>query len=73
MSLFKKKPEKTALIYVLDNKLKTAHEKKESYFYYPLWDKEVKMAASWATHNHILMEKDHQTDGNIYYKFYGIR
>lgn len=74
MTLFKnKKQQKPALIYVLEQLLTGAREKKEGSFYYPLWDHEVTMAASWATRHHIMMEKDHKTDNNIFYKFWGIK
>lgn len=74
MTLFKnKKHEKPALLYVLEEKLREAREKKENCFYYPLWDHEVLLATSWAVSHHMMVEKDHQTDNNIFYKFWGIK
>lgn len=73
MTLFKKKKETPALIYVLNQKLKEAREKEETSFYYPLWEHEVKLARSWGIQNRLLIEPDHQTNGNIIYKFYGYK
>lgn len=72
MTLFKKKTQKPALLFCLKQQLENAKEKGETAFYYPLWEHEISLAAAWATHQHMLMEKDHITDGNVYYKFYGI-
>ena len=55
MTLFKnKKREKPALLYILEEKLREAREKKETSFYYPLWDHEVLLATSWAVSHHIM-------------------
>jgi hypothetical protein len=72
MTLFKKKTQKPALLFCLKQQLENAKEKGETSFYYPLWEHEISLAAAWATHQHMLIEKDHITDGNVYYKFYGI-
>ena len=74
MILFKKKKkEKPALFYCLEEQFQNAKEKGELAFYYPLWDHEVKLATAWAIHHHMMIEKDHITDNNIYYKFYGYK
>ena len=73
MSLFKKKKKVPAVIYSLEKRLAEARRKNESYFYYPLWEHEVDIVRAWALRNHFIVEPDHITDGNVYYKFYGYR
>ena len=68
MSLFKKKT-KPALIFILEDELKRAKEQKAHYFYHILYENERDMAQKWCEKNKIYMEVDHQTDGNIFYKF----
>lgn len=69
MSLFKKKNTQSALIILLDDELKRAKERKEHYFYHILYGNERDMAQKWCQKNGVYMEVDHQTDGNIFYKF----
>ena len=73
MSLFKKKQEIPAVIYSLENRLQEAKDKKEFYFYYPLWDYELDTVRGWAMRKHIMVEVDHKTDKNIFYKFWGYK
>ena len=68
MSLFKKKT-KPALIFILEDELKRAKEQNIHYFYHILYENEKDMAQKWCEKNKIYMEVDHQTDGNIFYKF----
>lgn len=74
MTLFnKKKNDVPAVLYTLNKRLKTAREKQETKFYYPLWEHEVDIVRAWALRNRLIVEPDHITDGDIYYKFYGYR
>ena len=68
MSLFKKKT-KPALIFILEDELKRAKEQNTHHFYHILYENERDMAQKWCEKNKIYMEVDHQTDGNIFYKF----
>lgn len=69
MSLFKKKNSQSALIFLLDDELKRAKERKEHHFYHILYGNEKDMAQKWCQKNGVYMEVDHQIDGNIFYKF----
>ena len=69
MSLFKKKNTTPALIVLLNDELKRAKERKVHHFYHILYDNERDIAQKWCQKNKIYMEVDHQTDGNIFYKF----
>lgn len=73
MTMFKKKKEKPAVIYSVELELQKAREKKATSFYYPLWDSEVDLVRAWAIRNHMWLEPDHITDGNVFYKFYGYK
>lgn len=73
MSLFRKKKEIPAVIYSLNECLKNAREKQEASFYYPLWEHEVDIARAWALQKHMMVEPDHKTDNNIFYKFWGYK
>ena len=68
MSLFKKKT-KPALIFILEDELKRSKEQNVRYFYHILYENEKDMSQKWCEKNKIYMEVDHQTDGNIFYKF----
>lgn len=69
MSLFKKKNNIPALFILLDDEVKRAKEKEKHYFFYSLYDNEKDLAQKWCQKNNVYMEVDHQTDGNIIYKF----
>lgn len=69
MSLFKKKNTTPALIVLLDDELRRAKERETHHFYHILYDNERDMAQKWCQKNKVYMEVDHQTDGNIFYKF----
>lgn len=69
MSLFKKKNSTPALHILLDNELFRAKTREQHYFFYALYDKERDLAQKWCNKNKVYMEVDHQTDGNIFYKF----
>lgn len=69
MSLFKKKNPQSVLIFLLDDELKRAKEHKEHHFYHILYENERIIAQKWCQKNGVYMEVDHQTDGNIFYKF----
>lgn len=71
MPLFKKKKPKPAIIYVLEERLKNAKERGEKYFFYPLWSHELMLVKAWGVRNHIIIEPDHITDNNVFYKFFG--
>ncbi len=74
MTLFKKKPQnKSAIIYLLEDRLEIARENKENSFYYLLTEGDLKLVRPWAEHHGIVMQVDHITDGNIFYKFYGYK
>ncbi len=69
MSLFKKKNSTPTLHILLDNELFRAKTKEQHYFFYALYDNERDLAQKWCNKNKVYMEVDHQTDGNIFYKF----
>jgi len=69
MSLFKKKNDIPALIILLDDALRRAKERETHHFYHILYDNERDMAQKWCQKNKVYMEVDHQTDGNVFYKF----
>jgi len=69
MSLFKKKNNIPALFILLDDEVERAKEKEKRYFFYSLYDNEKDLAQKWCKKNNVYMEVDHQTDGNIIYKF----
>lgn len=69
MSLFKNKNSTPRLYFLLDNELIRAKDKNIHYFYYALFDNERELAEKWCKKNGAYMEIDHQTDGNIFYKF----
>lgn len=69
MSLFKKNNSAPALHILLDNELSRAKDKERHYFFYALYDSERDLAQKWCNKNKVYMEVDHQTDGNIFYKF----
>lgn len=69
MSLFKKKNSIPALLILLDNELSRAKNINLHYFFYILSDTERELAQKWCNKNKVYMEVDHQTDGNIFYKF----
>lgn len=69
MSLFKKKNSTPALHILLDNELFRAKTREQYYFFYALYDNERDLAQKWCNKNKVYMEVDHQTDGNIFYKF----
>ena len=73
MSLFKKKKETPAIIYSLEARLQEAKDKKELSFYYPLWEHEVEVVKGWALRKHVMVEIDHISDKNIFYKFWGYK
>ena len=68
MSLFKKKST-PALYILLNEELSRAKLKEQHYFLYALYNNERDLAQKWCNKNHVYMEVDHQTDGNIFYKF----
>lgn len=68
MSLFKKKST-PALHLLLSEELSRAKEKEQHHFYYVLYDNERDLAQKWCNKNKVYMEVDHQTNGNIFYKF----
>ena len=69
MSLFKRNKSIPALHILLDNELSRAKDKGQHYFFYALYDNERNLAQKWCNKNKVYMEVDHQTDGNIFYKF----
>ena len=69
MSLFKKKNATPALIVLLNNELRRAKEREAHHFYHILYDNEREMTQKWCQKNKVYLEVDHQTDGNIFYKF----
>ena len=69
MSLFKKKNTTPSLIFILDDELKRAKEREAHHFYHILYGNEKDIAQKWCQKNNVYMEVDHQTDGNIFYKF----
>jgi len=69
MSLFKKKNSTPALFVLLDDELARAKNKQLHSFFHLLYGNEVEIARKWCKKNNIYMEVDHQTDGNIFYKF----
>lgn len=68
MSLFKKKST-PALHLLLSEELSRAKTKEQHHFYYALYDNERDLAQKWCNKNKVYMEVDHQTNGNIFYKF----
>lgn len=69
MSLFKKNKSIPVLYTLLDNELLCARNKGQHYFLYALFDNDRDLAQKWCNKNKVYMEADHQTDGNIFYKF----
>jgi hypothetical protein len=69
MGLFKKKNSTPALFTLLDNEYLRARTRGENCFYHLLDNNERDLAEKWCRKNNIYMEMDHQTDGNIFYKF----
>lgn len=69
MSLFKKKDTAPALFVLLDDEFNRAKQQEKHYFFHLLYDNERDMAQKWCQKNKVYMEVDHQTDGNIFYKF----
>lgn len=69
MLFFNKKKSTPALYILLDNELSRAKDLNKHYFLYALFDNERNLAQKWCDKNKIYMEVDHQTDGNIFYKF----
>ena len=72
MTLFKKnKHHLPALYTTLNNKLQEARENGDTYFCYPLEDKEVSSAMAWGVKNRVGIQLDYKTENVKYYKFYG--
>jgi len=69
MSLFKKKDTTPALFVLLDDEFNRAKKQEKHYFFHLLYDNERDMAQKWCKKNKVYMEVDHQTDGNVFYKF----
>jgi len=69
MSLFKKKNTTPALFVLLDEEFNRAKQQGKRYFLHLLYDNERDLAKKWCQKNNAYMEVDHQTDGNIFYKF----
>lgn len=69
MSLFKKKDTTPALFVLLDDEFRRAKQQEKHYFFHLLYDNERDMAQKWCKKNKVYMEVDHQTDGNVFYKF----
>lgn len=69
MSLFKKKTPTPALLTLLDIELFRAKTIGQHHFYYALYDSQRDLVQKWCNKNKVYMEVDHQTDGNIFYKF----
>lgn len=69
MSLFKKKNVIPALFSLLDDEFNRAKKQGKNYFFHLLYDNERDLAGKWCQKNNVYMEMDHQTDGNIFYKF----
>ena len=69
MSLFKKKNTTPTLFVLLDDELARAKQQKKQCFFHLLQDNEKDLANKWCLKNNAYMEVDHQTDGNIIYKF----
>lgn len=72
MTLFKKKKNKEpALNFSLDQELRYARARKQTYFHYLLNEDEVSKAMAWGVKNRIAIKPDYIADGKIYYKFFG--
>lgn len=69
MSLFKKKDTTPALFVLLDDEFNRAKKQEKHYFFHLLYDNERDTAQKWCKKNKVYMEVDHQTDGNVFYKF----
>ena len=69
MGLFKKKNNTPALFILLDDEFNRAKNQEKHYFFHILYDNEKGLAQKWCKKNNVYMEVDHQTDGNIFYKF----
>ena len=69
MSLFKKKKTEPAILTLLYDTYKRAREDNKSCFYFALFDSDKKYVEHFCKINHLHMELDHTTDGNLIYKF----
>jgi hypothetical protein len=69
VSLFKKKKTEPAILTLLYNIYKRAREDGKTCFYFALFDSDKKYAEQFCKKNHLRMELDHTTDGNLIYKF----
>lgn len=69
----KKKKQKSALIYTLEQELTEAKRLGKPCFYYPLEEHEIDRATAWCVSNKIGIVTDHITDGVTYYKFFSYR
>ena len=67
--LFLKKKKDSSLMFLLNETFIQAKNNDNNYFFYIIKDNEKEIAQKWCNQNNIFMEIDHQTDGNIFYKF----
>ena len=66
MFFVKKKKSDPPLFALLDD---AAERSKYSYFYYPLFDREIENAKKWCLKNKYTMSVDFIREGDVFYKF----